>query len=345
MISIIIPIHNLGSKGNYCLKRCLDSILAQQYHDYEVLLMENGSTDDTVEVAQEYCNKDNRFKLHILDTIGVSNARNEGLEIAKGEFISFIDGDDTITDKYFLEAVNLFNESADVAFVQFQLFHFYMNTKKVKPLLEFDRKEKIKTDEKYYFSLGGNVANKIIRKSIIDKANIRFNTNLDAYEDFLFASEVYFNSKAAYYSNGASYYYTQNRGSQTTKYNIDKLSFSHLLFNEKLSELYKKYNVENLYGYYVDINFINFFIGYNFAMTSFRKLDYKNTVILINKYKQRILDTNPENAAASWQKIWFKRFQKSIKHFGSFGGYLFIKFMRIYRNLFIQPFKIKWYNK
>lgn len=94
MLSVVIPLHNLGYKGDYCLKMCLDSILAQTYNDYEVLLMENGSTDDTIKIAEEYCKKDNRFKLHILDTIGVSNARNKGIELAKGEYIAFIDGDD-----------------------------------------------------------------------------------------------------------------------------------------------------------------------------------------------------------------------------------------------------------
>lgn len=344
MISIIVPLHNLGSKGNYCLKRCLDSILAQTYNDYEVLLMENGSSDDTVEVAKEYCQKDNRFKLHILDTVGVSNARNKGIELAKGEFISFIDGDDTITDRYFQVAIDLFSESSDISFVQFQIYHFYLNNNKIKPITEYDSTKRIKADKYHYFTMGVNVANKIIRKSIIDKINIRFNTTLDAYEDFLFASEIYFNSIDAYYSNEASYYYTQNRGSQTTKYNIDKLSFSHLLFNEELSNLYKTYNVYDLYGSYIDINFIHFFVGSNFAMTAFRKLNYKNTSLLISNNIDRIRDTNPNNAAALWQKKWFKRFQKSVKYFGAFGGYIFIKFMRLYRNLFIQPLRIKWYK-
>lgn len=344
MVSIIIPLHNLGSKGDYCLKRCLDSILAQTYADFEVLLMENGSTDDTAEVAKEYCKKDNRFKLHILDTLGVSNARNKGLELSTGEYISFIDGDDTITEKYFQTAVDLFEKDETAAFVQFQIFHFYLNNKKIKPITTYDETCFIKTDKEYYFSMGVNVANKIIRKSIIDKANIRFNTSLDAYEDFLFASEVYFNSSQAYYSNEASYYYTQNRGSQTTKYNIDKLSFSHLLFNEELSKLYDKYNMQDTYGYYVDMNFINYFVGFNFAMTAFRKLDYKNTSVLINKYRNRILNTSSDKAGALWQKRWFKRFQKSVKYFGAFGGYIFIKYMRFYRNLFIQPLRIKWYK-
>ena len=107
MVSIIIPLHNLGLKGSYCLKRCLDSILAQKYDDFEVLLMENGSSDDTVEVAKTYCQKDNRFKLHILDTIGIANARNEGLKIAAGEYVSFIDGDDAISDNFLKNTNNI----------------------------------------------------------------------------------------------------------------------------------------------------------------------------------------------------------------------------------------------
>ena len=80
-------------------------------------------------------------------------------------------------------------------------------------------------------------------------------------------------------------------------------------------------------------------------MTWIRKLDAKNTINILKTNKDKILNFNIETSSIlHWQKVWFKRFQNSIKYFGTFGGYLFIKFMRIYRNLFIQPFRIKWYK-
>lgn len=79
-ISIIIPIHNLGYASNYCLKGCLDSIISQNYSDFEVLLIENGSTDDTALVAEDYVRKDDRFKLISLAGAGISAARNEELK-------------------------------------------------------------------------------------------------------------------------------------------------------------------------------------------------------------------------------------------------------------------------
>ena len=341
LISIIIPLHNLGSKGDYCLKMCLDSILAQTFQNYEVLLMENGSTDDTTNVAQEYCNKDNRFKLHILDILGVSNARNKGLDLAKGSYISFIDGDDRITELYYSSAMDILDNNNDIAFIQFNLFHYYLNNNKIKPIHKYNDTKIIKANDEYFFSLGSNVAQKVIRKSIIDNLNLRFDTELDAYEDFLFASELYLNSSLVAYSDKATYYYIQNRGSQTTKYHYKELAFSHILFNKKLKEQYIKYNIYDKYSSFITGNFITLFIGSNFAMTPVRKLDKNNLCKLINECYDDIMAIDVSTEPSNWQTVWFKRFQKAVKHNM---GYYFIKFMRLYRNLFIQPFKIKWYK-
>ena len=130
MVSVIIPLHNLGSKGDYCLKKTLDSILAQTYSDYEVLLMENGSTDDTIDIAKEYCQKDSRFKLHILGTLGVSNARNKGIELATGDYISFVDGDDFISNDYLYSACSFLDSNKDVDFCVLSSEFYYVKSKK-----------------------------------------------------------------------------------------------------------------------------------------------------------------------------------------------------------------------
>lgn len=91
-ISIIVPIYNVE---NY-LGRCLDSILAQEYEDFEIIAINDGSTDNSLTILQEYAEKDNRIS--IIDKInnGVSSARNVGLSQARGEYIGFVDPDDWI---------------------------------------------------------------------------------------------------------------------------------------------------------------------------------------------------------------------------------------------------------
>ncbi len=92
MISVIVPIHN---SENY-LKHCLDSVLNQTFKDFELLLIDDGSTDNSGKMCDDYAEKDGRIRVHHKIRGGVSSARNKGLKLAKGDFICFIDSDDYI---------------------------------------------------------------------------------------------------------------------------------------------------------------------------------------------------------------------------------------------------------
>ncbi len=96
MISIIVPIYNLQ---NY-LANCLNSILLQSYGDFEVLMVDDGSNDDSAQICQKYEKEDQRFHFMRQENGGVSAARNTGLDCASGEYIAFIDGDDIVAPFY-----------------------------------------------------------------------------------------------------------------------------------------------------------------------------------------------------------------------------------------------------
>ncbi len=194
MISIIIPLHNLGSKGDYCLKRCLDSILAQTYSDYEVLLMENGSTDDTVEVAKNYCQKDNRFKLHILDTIGISNAKIKAMEIMQGDYVCFIDGDDSISPDFFEHGIKLFHKH-NVDFVAYSWAFYYEDSHKTKPIITFKNTEILFPDKNIRSDISTTMWAKLIKVSFLKENNIVIEPNKYTYEDYLFGNEIFLAAK------------------------------------------------------------------------------------------------------------------------------------------------------
>ncbi len=339
LVTIIVPIHNLGSKGDYCLKMCLDSILAQTFHDYEVLLMENGSTDDTVEVAKEYCNKDNRFKLHILTTTGIANARNEGVKVAQGQYISFIDGDDTISKNYLEDAVKYFNDK-DVSFVATSSMFVY--PKKEKPMYYFNASGVFSTSKRVVHDIVFTIWAKIIRADSIKKTGLYLVDNLFGCDDVLFAHELYLSSKKYAVSAESIYYYTQNRLNQTSSNKLLYMVQGKLNLAVELEKCFFKYNVlEDNKDLILDTYF-DVFIGRNFALTPIRKLDKKNTNIILNDYNNVIqqLDHN-DPSLKEWQKRWLLYFKKAVK---SGYGYYFIKWMRYYRNLFIKPFRIKWYK-
>lgn len=100
LISIIVPIYNV----QVYLRSCIESILSQTYLNLEIILVDDGSTDDCPAICEEYAQKDNRIVVVHKKNGGLSDARNEGLKISKGEYITFVDSDDLVS-KYFIETL------------------------------------------------------------------------------------------------------------------------------------------------------------------------------------------------------------------------------------------------
>ena len=96
LVSVIIPVYNVEKY----LRRCLDSVLAQTYTNFEAILVDDGSTDDSGAICDEYAARDNRFVVIHKQNEGVSIARLTAFEHSKGEFITFIDSDDSINFNY-----------------------------------------------------------------------------------------------------------------------------------------------------------------------------------------------------------------------------------------------------
>ena len=112
-VSIIVPIYN---KEKY-LEKCLDSILGQTYRDLEIILVDDGSTDNSLAICQRYAEKDPRIKIYHKPNGGVSSARNLGLEKSTGKYISFVDPDDFIHSE-FIERLEmmLVQSDAEIAY-------------------------------------------------------------------------------------------------------------------------------------------------------------------------------------------------------------------------------------
>ena len=102
VISIIIPVYN----SERYIHRCIDSILRQTYQDYELILVDDGSTDRSGEICKSYANEDNRIIVIYQKNAGVSSARNAGLAIAKGKYITFCDSDDELLPDYLAVMIN-----------------------------------------------------------------------------------------------------------------------------------------------------------------------------------------------------------------------------------------------
>lgn len=343
MISIIIPLYNLGSNGDYCLKKCLDSILAQTYTDFEVLLMENGSTDDTVDIADEYIKKDNRFKLFILSEQGIANARNEGIEAAKGEYITFIDGDDYISNDYLESLHNAYSVSNGIGLAIVPCYLDYINENKRKILpLDYTSRVLDESNKIEIFS-DGTVWAKLYSKEILNKNNIRFDKELFGVDDNLFISEYRLCINKISITNNGCYNYVQGRKGQTTLNKMQTMVESGIKLNQKLYDVYTKHKAQEKYKGYLDYELIMLFIGKDFASSALIKMPKQFIQNTINIFKDRLINIIPDPVyCAEWQIKWFKRFIYFTKK--GYGA-AFLKFMRKYRNFILQPLGIKYKGK
>ena len=338
LISVIIPLYNLGYKGNYCLKKCLNSLKLQTYENFEILMMENGSTDDTVHVAEEYSKIDERFKIIILNENGISNARNEGVKYAKGNYITFLDGDDYISENYLEVMVEIMLQDLEIDLGIVKTDVVYLNKNRIEKL--------------YYFNdgylnlernLGGlnipTVWGKVFKKNIILNNNIEFKKDLFGIDDIFFILEYVYVANKIFVSNDTTYFYVQGRKGQTTYTRKRDMVYGNVNFIFHVKKFLSEKNIFDEYKWYIDRKIFDIFIGTNFAQIDISKLSKKDVDNIINILKYDIYNVDINKNFKGWEIKWFNKFF----YFTNKGlGFYFIKFIRIYRNIILQPFKIKF---
>ncbi|CEV66457.1 glycosyltransferase family 2 protein [Streptococcus pneumoniae] len=210
LISIIVPIYNVE---NY-LRQCLDSIQNQTYQNFECLLINDGSPDNSADICREYVSKDSRFRYFEKENGGVSLARNLGIELSEGDYITFIDSDDWVDSDY-LEVLYsaILEEQADIAVSTYKKFNtsdncWYFHSFQVK----YDRKvftnieliDELVDLDSFDFSYRF-VSGKLVNKTSLKK--IRFNELTTLGEDMEFWFKLYLISARIVYVNRDSYIY------------------------------------------------------------------------------------------------------------------------------------------
>ena len=120
IISVIVPVYNVEKY----LSQCLDSILAQTFKDFECICVNDGSTDGSLDILQEYAKKDDRIKIIIQENKGLSAARNVGIREAIGQYISFVDSDDWV-DKNYLQILyrTIENTNSEVVVCNYEKYY------------------------------------------------------------------------------------------------------------------------------------------------------------------------------------------------------------------------------
>lgn len=213
LVSVIVPAYNSQNS----IRRCVESILTQEYQNLEVLLIDDGSTDDTPKILDEFADQDKRVRCIHKPNSGVSDTRNQGLDLATGEYIQFLDADDWITnDATRLLVRGMLNNDADMVIANF----YRVIGERVSTKGDIDSSTAITREEyadlmsespaDFYY---GVLWNKLYKRSIIEQNHLRMDPNISWSEDFIFNMEYVLHTDRIYPLQAPIYYYVKTEGS------------------------------------------------------------------------------------------------------------------------------------
>lgn len=262
-ISIIVPIYNSEND----LDQCIESIANQTYKNLEIILINDGSKDDSINICKKWESKDNRIVLIDKQNEGVAKARNDGLKIATGDYIGFVDHDDFIEPTMYEKMLKDMQEhNADIVmcsstgiYEDGTITKSYPNYKS----FEIDKENVIKRMQNYEKIFCSSVWSKLYKKNIIE--DLKFHTEIILGDDYYFNGIAYTKINKFYYSESSLYNYRIREGSISRR-KVDKHFFDKYFVADKLSDYYEKNNIgksedfdemrfgisyEILYGLYV----------------------------------------------------------------------------------------------
>ena len=216
-ISVIVPVYNVEAY----LERCVESILQQTYAHFELILINDGSTDSSGQICDHLASQYENIKVYHIENAGVSNARNMGIQLATGSWVTFIDSDDFVTQDYLATLASAV-EGVNVGFAIAPLHHIKncivtdIPSHSGKTELwstEETMKELLMTTRTSFFPVA-----KLFKRDLL--ADEKFNTNYHLAEDALFLTELLLKTRCScVFIDKPVYYYDHREGSATTSVN------------------------------------------------------------------------------------------------------------------------------
>ncbi len=324
LISIIVPVFNSAST----IGRCLDSILGQNYPDIEVIVINDGSRDNSLDIIANYENKYSNIKVFTQKNSGVSVARNFGIQKSVGDYIMFVDSDDSLQQNACSSLVKAFTSDVDLVLCG-------LNVYKDDSLIRSPRLKSgiydLRSSIDYYWylrSINLGPCNKLYRKDLIIKL---FDTSLSLGEDCKFVIDYMRNvSKIAVLSECLYNVFLDNTGSLNRKYRKDRL--------EQLVAV-RKYEAEFLSSYYPKVVdhriYDEFFLDLHVILTDIIRRKIAPAKVLI---KENILKCNYNSIYKQCcnNRCYYTLFKKLVCSGNISFLYYFLKF-----RIFIERFALR----
>ena len=245
LISIVVPVYN----AEKYLPECIESIINQTYENIEILLIDDGSKDNSGKICDEYSSKDKRIKVIHKANGGVSSARNTGLDNARGKYVTFVDSDDLIATEYISKLyMNVLGRKSDLAFCRFASYveGMILPVREEIPLtvgVGVRDKQFIDFVSRFFNSKEyiSSSSCRILYKASTIKG-VRFNPHIRIGEDWIFLLNAIFCSNTVSSINDVLYFYRKNATSATNSYKRNYLQ-NQLELQKELEKLFSSYDM------------------------------------------------------------------------------------------------------
>ncbi len=238
-ITIIVPVYNVASY----VKKCLESLSAQTYKNISIVCVNDGSTDNSQEILQDYAKTEPRIRIINKKNGGLSSSRNAALKTVKTEFVMFCDSDDCFSPKMcerMLEAIEA--DNSDIAICAMNVMYEAHEEMRESDnnYYRLNYAGKVDIDDEVILNTDVSVVNKIFRTNIINNNQIVFPEGINN-EDFYFYNAYMSLSSTATFINQGLYYYIRREDSiMSNNFEAKTLSIDHLIIAEKLFDFYRK---------------------------------------------------------------------------------------------------------
>ena len=251
MVSIIVPVYNAEN----CIDKCVKSLVSQKYKDIEIILVNDGSSDNSLKRCLEWEKKNSKIKVIDKNNGGVSSARNCGINVALGEYIAFVDSDDFVSE-FFVESL-VKHMKQDIDLVALGMSYFKENCispvryrMKSKIYICDDLKRIAIDDGTFSGFCFHSCCTLLYKKSIIEKYNIKFSTDIKFNEDGLFNTQYLFCCKKNVFIDFSDciYFYKINQHSSTHRFDLLSNEFTDNMakVENELKKLIKKQDLYNI---------------------------------------------------------------------------------------------------
>lgn len=311
LISVIVPIYGVEE----WLDECVESLVNQSYKNLEIILVDDGSRDRCPQMCDEWSKKDSRIRVVHKENGGLSSARNAGLDVCTGEYVSFIDSDDFIhKDTYKIMMTDMKTRDVDIVRCAMNRYngHEFIDNRNIKYEKTYN------TDEIFdcYFyhkeDLCGGVCDKLFKRELFEDA--RFPEGLNS-EDYYMHLIVYQRTKRMFYNNIPLYFYRMRDDSICRTSKINEHSYDKIIVGDMVGEYVEKHMPERVDDVRAFRIMIRFAIYYGLMFVEHEKELEKDWKKDLKKYVKDMISSKKISFGFKIKYLWFSYFSKSYVTF------------------------------